>query len=164
MATRRDWLRQHLPEFIREYGRTSRRGGLDPNDRHYDRQLEREIKRMDPRELDRLLRDDEDGVSDRATTGALQRFWIEFDWPSHPRAAGVVLDSRQTWFGVTAFDLDDAVLLIQTEYFDWLDVEMPPIRTVTESVDVSTLREEVVLNMSPPNWRGIWFPQVRPLN
>jgi hypothetical protein len=45
---------------MREYGRTSRRGGFDPNDRHYDVKLAQEIRRMDPRELDSLLRDDEE--------------------------------------------------------------------------------------------------------
>ena len=40
------------------YARTSRRPGADPNDRRYDRKLEREINRMDPRDLDAMLRDD----------------------------------------------------------------------------------------------------------
>lgn len=31
----------------------------DPNDRHYDRKLEQKIKRMDPKDLDALMRDDE---------------------------------------------------------------------------------------------------------
>jgi hypothetical protein len=30
------------------------------NDRHYDRKLEREIKRMDPLDLDAMLRDDDE--------------------------------------------------------------------------------------------------------
>jgi hypothetical protein len=30
---------------------------LDPNDWHYDRVLGQEIKRLDPRELDRLMRE-----------------------------------------------------------------------------------------------------------
>ena len=46
---------------MREYGRQSRkRNGMDPNDRHYSVELEAEIKRMSPQELDRLLRDVED--------------------------------------------------------------------------------------------------------
>jgi hypothetical protein len=44
---------------MREYGRTSRRDG-DPNDRHYDRKLEQEIKRVDPRDLDAMLRDEDE--------------------------------------------------------------------------------------------------------
>jgi len=57
---RRQWLKENLPAFLREYGRTSRRPDSDPNDRHYDRKLEQEIKRMDPRDLDALLRDDDE--------------------------------------------------------------------------------------------------------
>jgi len=57
---RRDWLRKQLPAFLREYGRTSRRRGADPNDRHYDRELEQQVKRMDPQELDDLMRSDDE--------------------------------------------------------------------------------------------------------
>ncbi|HSR84552.1 MAG TPA: hypothetical protein VLM11_10275 [Streptosporangiaceae bacterium] len=60
MSRREERLRTRLAVFLREYGRTSRRPGLDPNDGHYDRVLEREIKRLDPSELDRLMRDNED--------------------------------------------------------------------------------------------------------
>jgi hypothetical protein len=49
-------LRSRLAAFLRAYGRTSRRPEPDPNGRHYDRVLEQEIKRLDPRELDRLMR------------------------------------------------------------------------------------------------------------
>jgi len=38
----------------------SQQPGLDPNDRHYDRILEKEIKRLDPRDFDRLMRDSGD--------------------------------------------------------------------------------------------------------
>jgi len=60
VSKREDRLRSRLGAFLREYGRTSRRPGLDPNDRHYDRILEREIKRLDPRDLDRLMHDSDD--------------------------------------------------------------------------------------------------------
>ena len=60
MGRRHEWLKKNLPAFLREYGRTSRRPGADPNDRHYDRKLEREIKRMDPRDLDAMLREDDE--------------------------------------------------------------------------------------------------------
>jgi hypothetical protein len=43
---RKDRLRSRLAAFLQEYSRTSRRPGLDPNDRHYDRILEKEIKRL----------------------------------------------------------------------------------------------------------------------
>jgi hypothetical protein len=45
-------------------GRTSRRGCLDPNDRHYDSAFEREIKRLDPRDLDRLMTGSNDEPDD----------------------------------------------------------------------------------------------------
>jgi len=49
-----------LSVFLQKYGRTSRRGGYDPNDRTYDRDLERRMKTMDPLRLDQLMRGDED--------------------------------------------------------------------------------------------------------
>ena len=60
MSRREERLSTRLAAFLHEYGRTSRRSGLDPNDRHYDRVLEREIKRLDPSDLDPLMRDDDD--------------------------------------------------------------------------------------------------------
>jgi len=33
---------------------------MHPNDRQYDKELERRVKRMDPLTLDRLMREDED--------------------------------------------------------------------------------------------------------
>jgi len=33
---------------------------MDPNDRHYDLKLEREVKRMDPRDLDALMHGDDE--------------------------------------------------------------------------------------------------------
>lgn len=53
---------------MRQYQRkVNRGGGMDPNDRSYDRKIEQQIKRMRPEELDRLLRDDGevDGEDDR---------------------------------------------------------------------------------------------------
>jgi len=51
---------QKIARFVRLYGRKARKGGLDPNDRGYDRDVEKQIKAMKPEELDRLLRDGED--------------------------------------------------------------------------------------------------------
>ncbi|NJS39876.1 MAG: hypothetical protein HC783_13660 [Rhodobacteraceae bacterium] len=45
--------------FARQYARRKQRG-MDPNDRGYDRELEEQLKKMDPAELDRLLREDDD--------------------------------------------------------------------------------------------------------
>ena len=56
----RERLRREIAQFMKAYGRVADRNGPDPNDRHYSRRLESEIKRMRPEELDRLLRDVDD--------------------------------------------------------------------------------------------------------
>ena len=48
-------LSKEVGIFLKRYARTSRRPGLDPNDRHYDHKVERILKRMKPEELDRLI-------------------------------------------------------------------------------------------------------------
>jgi hypothetical protein len=59
MSKRRRRLVGELGRFIRQYGRKAQRG-REPNDRRYDRGIERLAKRMDPAELDELLREDVD--------------------------------------------------------------------------------------------------------
>jgi hypothetical protein len=44
--------------FVNQYGRKAQKG-FEPNDRRYDRKVERAVKRMKPDQLDKLLRDDE---------------------------------------------------------------------------------------------------------
>jgi len=46
-----------LDLFVQQYARKAQKG-MEPNDRHYERKLEKTVKRMKPDELDRLLRDD----------------------------------------------------------------------------------------------------------
>ncbi len=46
--------------FLRQYGRR-RQKGIEPNDRRYDRELEVRLKKLAPDELDRLMREDENG-------------------------------------------------------------------------------------------------------
>jgi hypothetical protein len=48
-----------LCAFVQQYSRKAQKN-TEPNDRRYDRDIERAIKRMDPVVLDRLLRDDEE--------------------------------------------------------------------------------------------------------
>jgi hypothetical protein len=47
-------------KFVQQYERKAGRGGMDPNDRRYSRDIEKSVKRMKPDELDRLLRDGEE--------------------------------------------------------------------------------------------------------
>jgi hypothetical protein len=60
LAEKRALKSAALQKFIQQYGRKTQKGGLDPNDRHYSEDIERLIKQMSPKELDRLLREDED--------------------------------------------------------------------------------------------------------
>ena len=59
MSRRERTLQGRIATFLRQYAR-KRNPAVDPNDRHYDRGLEREIKRMKPDDLDRLMRDNAD--------------------------------------------------------------------------------------------------------
>jgi hypothetical protein len=58
---RRERLRREIGPFMQAYGRQCRkRNGMDPNDRRYSVELEAELRRLSPEELDRLLRDADD--------------------------------------------------------------------------------------------------------
>jgi hypothetical protein len=48
-----------LQLFVQRYGRKAQKG-TEPNDRRYDRRLEKAVKTMPPETLDRIIRDDED--------------------------------------------------------------------------------------------------------
>lgn len=80
----------------------------------------------------------------------LRRYWIRFDDPRR--------DDFGLGFGcgVTAFNLDDAVALLEQHVFRG---PMPfPITASTEDVDVRTLDQgHIIPNMLSPNWRG-WYP------
>jgi len=58
---RRRQLAHDLADFVRSYARKRGVGASrDPNDRSYDRRLQRLTRKMDPAELDALLNDDVD--------------------------------------------------------------------------------------------------------
>jgi hypothetical protein len=79
----------------------------------------------------------------------LHRYWIEFDSDDHGSLRS---------FGVTALNLDDALLLIR----EWAGGSQHPgaePNRVLQDVDVRKLDEgHVRPNMLPPNWRGVWYP------
>jgi hypothetical protein len=51
--------------FLRLYGRKAQKG-CEPNDRPYDSEIEHELRRLKPEELDRLMNgDDEDRLQTR---------------------------------------------------------------------------------------------------
>ena len=59
LDVRRAQRTAEIATFVQQYARRAQKG-WDPNDRHYDRDVERRVSRMDPLELDRLMREDED--------------------------------------------------------------------------------------------------------
>ena len=54
---KKEKLRGDLVAFIKQYRRRKGGNAWDPNDRTYDRELEKKIKRLKPEELDELLND-----------------------------------------------------------------------------------------------------------
>lgn len=64
MSNRRNRLRAELGSFVQQYGR-KKNPGIDPNDRRYSREVERQVKQMDPLELDELLHGDDDADDER---------------------------------------------------------------------------------------------------
>ena len=48
----------NVKTFVQKYGRKAQKG-VEPNDRHFDKKVQRAIKQMKPDVLDQLLRDDE---------------------------------------------------------------------------------------------------------
>jgi hypothetical protein len=68
MSERRRRLQGELGTFMRQYGRKAQ-PGHDPNDRGYDREIERLVKQMDPAELDELLHGDGQADDSPASDG-----------------------------------------------------------------------------------------------
>jgi hypothetical protein len=49
-------LKSEVGGFARQYARKRRRG-MDPNDRHYDRKIQKKIRKMKPEDFNELLND-----------------------------------------------------------------------------------------------------------
>jgi hypothetical protein len=63
-------------------------------------------------------------------------------------------------YGVTAYSLDDAKCLVD-EVAGSLGVNYE-VLDIIEDVDVRTLdQNHVVPNMGAPNFRGVWFPNLK---
>ena len=79
----------------------------------------------------------------------MTRYWIEFDEIAVPYAI--------LTYGVSAYNYEDALYLIRKKALK--NKDLPEVKKVIENIDVSTLdADHVLINMYPPNWRGIWFP------
>jgi hypothetical protein len=55
MSGRKQKMAAQIGEFMRQYQRKAQGGKNEPNDRQYNRKLERKLKRLKPEELDDLL-------------------------------------------------------------------------------------------------------------
>ena len=78
----------------------------------------------------------------------LIRYWFELNTKPY----------SNRYFGVTAYDYDDAILLIKSNVFPL--ESLPSVEHWSKDIDVSTLDAGHVLpNMNPPVYRGIWYPK-----
>jgi hypothetical protein len=81
----------------------------------------------------------------------LRRFWFKFERLPTPTAINLGC-------GVTAYDRDDALNLLQERVF-----RTNPLPAVVEIIDdVATARldpKHVLPNLGNPAERGVWFPQ-----
>lgn len=82
-----------------------------------------------------------------------KRFWFEFKIDSasnYPPGIGLGC-------GVTAFDYDDAVKILDENVFT--AIGRPAFKRVIENVDIRELDQgHVIPNMKPPIYRGVWYP------
>jgi hypothetical protein len=68
------------------------------------------------------------------------------------------MDCRtQSSFGVTAYDLDDALYLIKKEFFR--DKPIPKLIAIAEDIDMSELlARNKHISRACSVWRGVWYP------
>jgi hypothetical protein len=77
----------------------------------------------------------------------LHRYWFDTKGEGH------------LGFGVTAYSVEDAKVLVD-EAAKRLGLSAQ-VNEVVEDVDVRDLdQNHVVPNMGPPNFRGVWFPNL----
>ncbi|WP_143014134.1 hypothetical protein [Mucilaginibacter pineti] len=80
----------------------------------------------------------------------MKRYWFEFEVTNvrYDLALGC---------GVTAYNHADALHLLEDLVFKEKAIPIP--KKTIEDVDISTLdARHVLLNMGPPNMRGVWYP------
>jgi len=59
MKKKQSKLTKNIGDFFKQYQRKSQRG-VEPNDRSYDRKVEKKVKALPPEELSNLMHDDSD--------------------------------------------------------------------------------------------------------
>jgi len=71
-------LEAEIGTFIKQYKRKAH-AGYDPNDRSYDREIEKKIKSMSPEELDEIMRGDDDEENYRLYIDTKQLYFATFE-------------------------------------------------------------------------------------
>jgi hypothetical protein len=80
----------------------------------------------------------------------LHRYWFEFE---------TRVDYFGAWFGVTAYNYDDAISVLNKWVFN--GKTMPPLKKMAEDVNVESLDAGHVLpNIGVVAVRGIWYPRM----
>jgi hypothetical protein len=83
----------------------------------------------------------------------MKKFWFEFDF------VGVnnVPNGVDMGIGVTAFNYDDAISILNLKVFK--TYRLPTIKKMTEAIDIATLDKQQILTATlPDNLRGVWYP------
>jgi hypothetical protein len=84
----------------------------------------------------------------------MKRFWFEFEMDDISKYPGGI----GYGCGVRAIDYDDAINILKQKVFKTIPI--PRIRKQIEDVNINDLDQgHVVVNMDPPNYRGVWFPR-----
>lgn len=60
MAVSRKKISRDIGLFLQQYGKKKEKNDNGPNDRKHDKKILKKLEKMDPVELDKLLRDEED--------------------------------------------------------------------------------------------------------
>lgn len=82
---------------------------------------------------------------------SLHRFWIKF------KAKRSELPySNYEGFGITAHSIDDALQIMKDRYFP--NKPLPPVKSATKDINISTLSERIRAAMSEPSVRSVWYP------
>ena len=87
-------------------------------------------------------------MRNEATKNLLHRYWFR--------------TRQHIGIGVTAYSLDDAKEMIRSEFEGRPFYKTIEVLEIIEDIDVRLLDSNHVLpNMGPPNFRGVWFPNLQ---
>jgi len=98
-------------------------------------------------------------TSEKIVMDLLKRFWFEFDISEDALRRYSSYSGLGLGCGVTAYSYEDALVVLRERLFK--KDPLPPVRSVIEDIDISTLDPGHVLpNIGVSIWRGVWFPRI----